>query len=48
MSSKINQVHIWGIFNTTKVRNACLVVSESKYNVVYMLTTDAFKEVGMA
>ena len=48
MFSKITQVNVWGIFNTTKVRNACLVVSESKYNVVYMLTTDAFREVGMA
>ena len=29
MPSKITQVNIWGIFNTTKVGNACFVFAES-------------------
>ena len=34
MSSKITHVHIWEIFNTTKVGNACFMIAESEYNVV--------------
>ena len=30
MSSKITQVNIWGIFNTTKVGNACFVIAQQR------------------
>ena len=45
MSSKISQVHILGIYNTTKVGNVSFVVTGLR---CWMRATDAGREVGMA